>query len=201
MNYKIEGDIDFYKQLNEILNDNTPNTENDNSTLCLISRQKLENSFINLPCNHSFNYIPLYNEIIQQKNTHSTYKRKNLSISQIKCPYCRTIHNSLIPYIPMQDVEQIRGINHPSTYCMKYKDCSWKLLSGKKKGNPCNKNAFPTEFGDFCVTHFNYMEKKKTQLSLPKCIALLKSGKRKGEPCKNTGSHDGYCKTHFKMLD
>ena len=42
MNYKIENNIDFYEQLNKVLDDNTPN---DNDNLCLISRQKLEDSF------------------------------------------------------------------------------------------------------------------------------------------------------------
>ena len=63
----------------------------------------------------------------------------------------------------MQNVAKLRGINHPPNYCMKYKDCSWKLLSGKKKGNSCNKNAFPTEFGNYCITHFQYMKKKKRE--------------------------------------
>lgn len=57
-------------------------------------------NFIKLPCNHSFNYLPLYNELTLT----NTYKRS------IKCPYCRTLSSKLIPYIPLPGVEKNMGL-------------------------------------------------------------------------------------------
>ena len=46
----------FMEALEEALN-----TEYDNC--CLISKEPLDRNYIKLECNHSFNYMPLYNEI------------------------------------------------------------------------------------------------------------------------------------------
>ena len=65
MNYKIESNIDFYAELNKELNDNNINSEKQH---CLLSNNILEDNYITLDCSHSFNYLPLYNEICEQKN-------------------------------------------------------------------------------------------------------------------------------------
>lgn len=105
--YIIEGDIDFYKELYESLDDNEDDAEiPKTNNLCLITNAPLEENHIKLLCNHSFNYIPLYNDLCkQQKNGTESYHKKNL----IKCPYCRTLHEYILPF--NANVVPVYGVN------------------------------------------------------------------------------------------
>ena len=79
MKYSIEGEIDFYAELNSLSNDvnidkdagdsdanNTCNAINENN-ICLITGDKLTDHSVELKCGHKFNYIPLYNDIKNHK--------------------------------------------------------------------------------------------------------------------------------------
>jgi hypothetical protein len=158
MKYIIEGDIDFYSELNNsgdinsIISLNSPNEVN-----CLISKEKLNDNFIKLPCNHSFNYIPLYNEVILQKIIPNYLETSKLSPHQIRCPYCRIIVNSLLPYIPLNNVEKIINVNYPLNKCMKHLDCGKKL----KNGYFCSKSAYKINGLIFCEQHWKIINGKK----------------------------------------
>jgi hypothetical protein len=159
-NYIIEGNIDFYKELN---NDTIYEIENNN--ICLITKEKLTYNYITLPCNHSFNYLSLYKEIcLQKKNTYcNDLEIVKLSSHQIKCPYCRTIINNLIPYIPINDdVKKIINVNYPSKYCITLYKCRYSFKSGKTKGSLCNKHAYemPNKDGIYCQKHWVNNNKK-----------------------------------------
>ena len=80
---------DFFKYLNS---DNE-----DIDDICLISNLSLEKNYITLPCGHRFNYTPLFNEVKNQKN-YSSLETSRIKKNQIKCPYCRTIVNNLLPF-------------------------------------------------------------------------------------------------------
>ena len=62
MKYKIEGDIDFFKELselkNEISSNNALNVEKENIHTCLITCEPLTDFFVVMSCGHKFNYIP-----------------------------------------------------------------------------------------------------------------------------------------------
>ena len=74
--------------------------------MCLITNDPLEENHIKLLCNHSFNYLPLYNDLCkQQKNGTESYHKKNL----IKCPYCRSLHEYILPFNP--NVTPVYGVN------------------------------------------------------------------------------------------
>ena len=131
--------IDFFSELSKIVNNKheSPNTNaqtilsessepsnliistptaNDSTEInyCLISKEKLHPNHITLICNHKFNYIPIYKEVIYQKNkTNTLYEITKLSSNQIKCPYCRTITNNLLPYIPYPSVKIIKKSHFP----------------------------------------------------------------------------------------
>jgi len=112
--YQIEGDIDFYQELFHSLNDKELNLEEKNEDdICLITNNTLTENFIKLDCGHTFNYLPLYKDIMNHKNKFNSMETKDsiLKITQIRCPYCRTIHNKLIPYIEMEGVEKKHGVN------------------------------------------------------------------------------------------
>ena len=97
MNYIIENNIDFFSELNKELSEdsnkintkinakigeenNISHTENliiDNKdNICLLTHLPLEENYITLCCDHKFNYIPLYNEISNQKVYNSNQKDK-----------------------------------------------------------------------------------------------------------------------------
>jgi len=138
MNYKIDEDFDFYSELNK------KETDEDVNKKCMISHMPLTFNSVTLSCGHTYNYLPLYNE----------YNTKHTSgINNLKCPYCRTINDKLMPYIPLPNVKKIYGINHPSRFCMDAPKCKYKLKNGKNKGNACEKNGIENENGIFCEKH------------------------------------------------
>lgn len=118
-NYIIEGNLDFYNELYKSLDDE----DSDENNLCSISGYPLNDTSIKLECGHLFNYIPLYKEIIKQKFTFKTYTNETLSIKNqqklklstknyyIKCPYCREIQFTLLPYDEKIGVSEIYSIN------------------------------------------------------------------------------------------
>ena len=73
--YEIEGDLDFFKELKNIItkpnNMNTPlltlNIEDKSVEKCLISDEVLRKDHITLKCGHKFNYVPLFKEVVFQK--------------------------------------------------------------------------------------------------------------------------------------
>lgn len=133
--YIIEGEIDFYAELHHqpkqqpctttitasVVDAVVDDDDHDHETkLCLLSKLPLEYGHITLPCNHVFNFMPLYNEVLSQKTNPELLKNvyhTKISKNHIKCPYCRVIHaNVLLPYI-VGDA-RVSGVNGPSTMCM-----------------------------------------------------------------------------------
>jgi hypothetical protein len=106
-----DGNSLFYAELYKLL-DNDSDAEND-SNKCLISDEILVDKFVKLPCGHSFNYIPLYNDIKNHKTkfNHMEASVSKLLIHEIRCPYCRSIHESLLPYYEDFDLAKIHGVN------------------------------------------------------------------------------------------
>lgn len=68
--YEVEGDIDFFKELKNISNNAGGGVVVDTETTekcCLLTDEKLRPDAVTLLCGHSFNYIPLYKEVLFQK--------------------------------------------------------------------------------------------------------------------------------------
>ena len=117
--YNIEGNINFYEELFKSLDEDT----DDESTLCQITGFVLESNSVTLECNHKFNYEPLYKEICRQKFQCSTYdihtmnKKDQIKIMNInldyfiKCPYCRNIQFTILPYYKELGLKARYGIN------------------------------------------------------------------------------------------
>ena len=139
--------IDSDNEDNEYEN-KTKKTDN----ICLISNTKLEMNSIKLDCGHCFNYIPLYNEICQQK-TRKLLDNARLRLNEIKCPYCRTVTNKLIPFYKFYQIKQVKGVNYPGNLCMDINRCEYTT---QKSGKHCNNSACVTKYGNFCNKHFKY---------------------------------------------
>jgi len=118
-NYKVEGNISFYDELFKSLDYDT----DDEDTLCQITGLKLINRYVTLECKHKFNYEALYKEICRQKFDFKTYdfnilpkkeqhKIKSANVNYfIKCPYCRNIQFTVLPYYEELKLEKKYGIN------------------------------------------------------------------------------------------
>ena len=102
--YLIEGNIDFYKELN----DDCETVFLDN--LCLITNDKLDNEHVELECGHKFNYDAIYNDVYNHKMKYNKMERYPLRSNEIRCPYCRNIQKKLLP--TMVDKPNIHGINY-----------------------------------------------------------------------------------------
>ena len=171
--YKIEGGINFYK---ELLLEHA-NEQSSSSDVCLLTNRPLECGYIELPCGHKFNFLPLYTETLYQKTNPAFVNNKyNTPIGKdkIKCPYCRTIHaNSLLPYIVNE--KRIIGINSPIKLCsLGNVKCQHVSVSTcKKKHTACtsftNIHYIPnSESGTgnamfLCKRHVTQWKSKKSQ--------------------------------------
>lgn len=135
----------FTNYFNEYLNDD--NCENDDE-VCLISGDKLEKDFVTLPCKHKFNYEHIYNEVVNQKNNFNRNEIVRLLKSEIKCPYCRTVHKYLLPYN-----SKYKCLKNVMIQKNKNNKCIAILKSGQNKGNVCNRKCE----NNLCYMHRNYI--------------------------------------------
>jgi hypothetical protein len=163
MNFILEGNIDFKELLKKTMNEGIKEIDG-SDTLCLLTHEPLNDTHIKLSCNHSFNYKPLYDEVVIQKKKSNNLEVTRLRTNEIKCPYCRVIIPNLLPFIPSIGLQKIHGVNWPHKYCMKYWDCEWLFKSGKNKGKPCHMGAEVTGYGNYCTNHFKKVHKQFTQM-------------------------------------
>jgi thiol-disulfide isomerase/thioredoxin len=111
MKYTLEGGIDFYKELN----DSSDINSNDNySNKCLITYSELKDYHIELNCGHKFNYGPLYKDIFNYKKKFNNMEQMNnkLKINEIRCPYCRKVHPTLLKYHENLPYPKEHGVNY-----------------------------------------------------------------------------------------
>jgi hypothetical protein len=118
--YIIEGGINFYDELYKSFNDSETSQ---NTEICQITGMPLTERSVTLECNHKFNYSALYKEIFKQKYIFRTYNIETLTQTEliklktqksdyfIKCPYCRCIQFTLLPYYEDMEHEKRYGIN------------------------------------------------------------------------------------------
>jgi hypothetical protein len=157
--YDIEGDIDFFKELKNIsataATETAATTATDDAVKrCLLTDDELRPDAVTLKCGHSFNYIPLYKEVLFQKcstlpknisskimalytkmvnhnvqtmmyNSSINLETSKLHYDEIKCPYCRNVTPKLLPYYPYPEVNQVKYVNSPSGLCMKGVACEY----------------------------------------------------------------------------
>ena len=174
---------------------------------CLITNEPLNVFHVSLQCGHKFNYEPLYQEVLRQKGRLGIYNyHEKIGMHQIKCPYCRTLTNHLLPCIGQHPViKRLNGVNAPAHMCMPGIACHH---------NNCEVNAFyEHDSNPYCLRHYNAALKAKSKASNPKtkpmttpksvtCAAEIQTGKNKGQQCSlNAMQCDlvpPLCKKHSK---
>lgn len=106
-NYVIEEDIDFYKELH------ATNASESVDNICLITNQPLTDKYITMLCRHKFNYVPLYNDLVNYKSHYNKMESSTnmLKDNEIRCPYCRKKQSVLLPYYKNLGCKKVAGIN------------------------------------------------------------------------------------------
>ena len=201
--YEIEDDLDFFAALKSMQQPDPDPAEQSHENTCLITNDPLNAFHVTLVCGHKFNYEPLYQEVIRQKGRlgmHNYYER--IGMHQIKCPYCRTFTNQLLPYIgPHPTIKRLNGVNSPASMCMPGVACSH---------NACDATAFYEHNSNpYCLRHAKSASKlKSTKPPKPQsndetqCAAEIQTGKNKGMQCSlnaiKSNSVPPLCKKHSK---
>jgi hypothetical protein len=106
--YVVEGNINFYEELYKSFDE--PESQEESTDLCLITNSPLTENFVTLNCNHKFNYDAIYNDIYCHKKKYNSMERCLVKQKEIRCPYCRTIHPSLLPHI--EGYPKSHGVNY-----------------------------------------------------------------------------------------
>lgn len=126
--------------------------ENSGEKECLITMEPLSDNYILLPCGHTFNYEPLYYELVYQK-TQKILDNSDLRINEIKCPYCRSVSSQILPYFKRYDLKVVSGVNMPAKYSMKIYTCE-HINKNSKNNNVCGASACKSGFGYLCNKHY-----------------------------------------------
>jgi hypothetical protein len=149
MQYKIEGGFDFYSALKT---EDKEEEKEDDTNICLITRMPLMVDFVQMECGHKFNYLPLYNDLVQHtKPSLSGVLRSGC----IACPFCRRSQSTLLPY--NERFKLVIGVNlYPLKMC---KDAS-AIMVPKSVCEFASLNVCTSEYTyklscgkHYCVTH------------------------------------------------
>jgi len=106
--YVVEGNVSFYEELYKSLDE--PESQEESTDLCLITNSPLTENFVTLNCKHKFNYDAIYNDIYCHKKKYNSMERLAVKQKEIRCPYCRTIHPSLLPHV--EGYPKSHGVNY-----------------------------------------------------------------------------------------
>lgn len=152
-NYIIDGNINFYEELMK-------NEEIDENNVCLLSNLPLDETHIELPCSHKFNYIYIYNEVKTSKKQNSLnigYSNNYLiNNNEIMCPYCRKRFNFLLP--PCKNIEGCSLLKNVNK-------CNNSIpIKCKDVYNNCESPVYVTNIGYYCMRHY----KEHTKILKPK---------------------------------
>jgi hypothetical protein len=175
-------------------NDTNNNNNNNTDTNCLITHQPLNAFHVRLSCGHKFNYEALFQEVLRQKGRMGMHNfHEQVAMHQIKCPYCRSMTNQLLPYIgtsPHPVIKRLTGVNAPAHLCMPGTPCGAKN---------CRANAlYECNQSLYCYKHYQAALKPGPAAS-SRCVAELQTGKNKGTQCKRAaGTTSMLCKMHAK---
>jgi hypothetical protein len=133
--YNIEGNINFFDELYKSLDID----DNEDENVCLITNETLTNHFVQLQCNHKFNYLSLYNDIKNHKQKFNSLEGHNsqLQSNEVRCPYCRNKQTGLLPYYEELGLPLVHGVNYidpnrkkpVNTYNNHYSTCQYVTLN------------------------------------------------------------------------
>jgi hypothetical protein len=113
--YNVEGGIDFYTELYKTFDD----AEDDQQEqVCLITNETLTDRHFKMNCGHTFNYVPLYKDIVNHKTKFNVMESSvgKSKKNEIRCPYCRDKQTGVLPYYEDLGLPLIEGVNVYTPY-------------------------------------------------------------------------------------
>lgn len=209
--YITDISFNFYDELNN--NDDDENNEN-NENICLISNLPLDETSITLPCQHKFNYYYIFNEVLNSKKKNynfSSYLSK-LEKNQIKCPYCRTIYNNLLPLpFDINGAYKVDSVNSPSyiSFKIKCKEPNCKCNEPEEtldtnvtqtSINYINK-IYVTPLGYYCKKHYTHIKNKNKKNGIN--VENKKNNSENNEQINEnwiSSNWNGYTVDHLKNI-
>ena len=198
--YIVEGGIDFFEELYKSLDDDENNnkTEEDNNK-CLITNKPLTDKFVEMNCGHKFNYLPLYNDVLNHKKKFNIMEGNatRLKQNEVRCPYCRKKSTGLLPYYEDLNLSKVAGVNHI--------DINYDADTDSVPSNSYYKKCeYLTPNIHFNFNSENVTEVYKSNLILEDCkyIKCSYMGTQIDYPSnfENYGDDKHYCWNHKKMI-
>jgi len=188
--------LEYFKLCMEDDTDDDPNNDS-----CLISGNVLTDHHVVLPCNHKFNYLPLFREVYKQKCTINHRDIIRIPYKSIKCPYCRSVNCGILPHIESFGLDKVEGVNWPEKYSIMTNTCDYTYRSGKNKGDICGKlciNKYCTRHKTLAVKLEPLLIAVKKNIDREKCTQCIntKTGSR---ACKRYAKDKGLCGIHLKL--
>ena len=185
MKYVFENNINFFDELYKSL-DIEENLDN-NDNICLITKENLCDRFVKMDCGHKFNYLPLFNDILNHKKKFNNMESRSgtLHSNEIRGPYCRNKQTGVLPYYEDLSLLKVNGVNHydPNIdYTPNYTKCEFltpKLVFDNDEVEESNETN----------------ESNKNKNKFTKCY--LYGSKIHGE---NYGDNKCYCYYHKKII-
>jgi len=177
--YMIEGGFDFYNELYSSLDAPTPtpsSADEEEIKQCLITGDPLGEHSVTLECNHSFNYVPLFNDLYNNKKKFNAMDSYILKCGEIRCPYCRNVQTRLLPYYEGLGIKKVHGVNFfdelqvikQTNHCNEYQlgKCCHKYNNDKLFCSNKYVVLVPNMNKSFCYSHKslaikNYMKEQK----------------------------------------
>lgn len=163
--YNIEGGLDFYSELYGSLEQT-----DDETNVCLISNEPLTDRHVKMNCGHTFNYEPLYKDLVNHKTKFNNMESSagSLGKNEIRCPYCRTKQTGIIPYYADFGLKQVEGVNigfqPPQICCFIWENEFYdETIPGDKKMIKCSymgsKTVLPgsIEIKFYCANHAKHL--------------------------------------------
>jgi uncharacterized Zn finger protein (UPF0148 family) len=109
--YLYEDGSEIKVNMNELIGNIDVDQEKEDIKTCMITGDVLHEPFVELKCGHTYNYTPLYKDLINQKKKFYTMDIEKLNVNEIRCPYCRKKQNGLLPFYELPEVKKVHGIN------------------------------------------------------------------------------------------
>lgn len=131
---------------------------------CLLTGDRLQANFVTTECGHTFNYKPLFREIETQRFCVRPYDTDHVGKWQIRCPYCRTITDGLIPFIPTLSERKVKFVNWPPSKCIAHKTCKHLLSGGRQRRHICGAAGFDCFGTSLCLRHYKQYCKTEQKL-------------------------------------
>jgi len=168
--YSVEGNIDFYGELYKLLDDNALQVDDQSQDLCLITNLPLTENYVTLECNHKFNYVPLFKDLVNRKTKHSSLDTQVLKLNELRCPYCRHRESKLLPFYENMGVEKVHGVNFIDDNIVLTKttddyftgNCAYKVTSFDGTEVCCHGSYIKTHADgkNYCYTHLRFLQRK-----------------------------------------